>query len=185
MAIGSNGRQRLLDGNAMFRKNIDKSVLSVLAKGQKPLVAILSCSDSRVSPERVFNLSLGEAFIVRVVGNSAGEPSVIGSLEYAVGHLRVQSLVVLGHTGCGAVRAVLDGETPASLSSVVRDIERARYRLPIEHQNDADLISENNVRIQLRMIQDNSSAIARAVNEGKLELFGAVYDIVTGQVKFI
>lgn len=185
MSMESNGRQRLLDGNAMFRKNIDRSVLSVLSKGQRPFVAILTCADARVSPERIFNLSLGEAFVVRIAGNSASDQSVLGSLEYAVGHLHVSMLVVLGHTDCGAVRAALDGDVPARMSAVVRDIERARYKLPTEQQNNPDAISENNVRLQLRMIQDNSSVIARAINDEKLSLHGAMYDLATGQVRFI
>jgi len=185
MANGTNGRQRLLDGNAMFRKNIDRSVLASLSKGQRPFVAVLTCSDARVSPERVFNLSIGEAFVVRVAGNSASEPSVLGSLEYAVGHLHVSALVVLGHTGCGAIMAALDGDAPARMASVVRDIERARYKLPSEQQHDVDMISENNVRLQLRMIQDNSSVISKAVNSETLSLYGAVYDLASGQVKFI
>lgn len=185
MATESNGRQRLLDGNAMFRKNIDRSVLASLVTGQKPIVAVLACSDSRVTPERIFNLSLGEAFVVRVAGNSAADPSVLGSLEYAVEHLQVPAIVVLGHTNCGAVKAVLDGEAPASMSTVAKDLERARFRLPTEQQNDASLVAENNVRLQLRLIQDNSTIIASALNEEKISLYGAMYDLATGQVRFI
>jgi carbonic anhydrase len=179
------GRKRLVDGNAMFRKSIDSGFLARLSKNQEPFVAILSCSDSRVSPVKIFNLSLGEAFVVRVAGNSASDQSVLGSLEYAVDHLHVKYLLVLGHTSCGAVRAMVEGEFLPNLRTVMKDLERARFKAPTDQTNDQNLIAENNVRLQLRAIQDNSTTISRAVSEDKLTLLGAMYDLATGTVRFI
>jgi carbonic anhydrase len=76
-------KKRLVDGNATFRKTSDPAFLAELSKGQQPFVAILTCSDSRVVPERIFNLNLGDAFVVRVAGNSVADPGALGSLEYA------------------------------------------------------------------------------------------------------
>lgn len=179
------GRKRLIDGNAMFRKSIDPGFLASLSKNQEPFIAILSCSDSRVSPIKIFNLSLGEAFVVRVAGNSASDQSVLGSLEYAVDHLHVKYLLVLGHTGCGAVSAMVEGEFLPNLRPVMKDLERARFKAPTDQTNDQNLIAENNVRLQLRTIQDNSTTISRAVAEDKLTLLGAMYDLATGTVRFI
>ena len=179
------GKKRLIDGNAMFRKSIDPGFLARLSNKQEPFIAVLSCSDSRVSPIKIFNLSLGEAFVVCVVGNSASDQSVLGSLEYAVDHLHVKYLLVLGHSGCGAVRAMVEGDFLPNLRPVMRDLERARFKTPTEHNSDDDFIAENNVRLQLRSIQDNSTIISRAVAEDRLVMLGAMYDLATGAVRFI
>jgi len=182
-APGRNGR--LAEGNAAFRKLTDPTLLISLSKGQHPTFAILSCSDCRVVPEKLFNLSLGDAFVVRVVGNSASDPSVLGSLEYAVEQLHVKDLVVLGHTGCGAVKLALDGASVGNLGSVVRDVERAKSKVPIESENNQDAIAESNVKLQLRLLEDNSHVIRSAIDKGQLALHGAMYDIRTGNVKFL
>ncbi len=179
------GKKRLIDGNAMFRKSIDPGLLARLSKKQEPFVAILTCSDSRVSPVKIFNLSLGEAFVVRVAGNSASDQSALGSLEYAVDHLHVRYLLVLGHTSCGAVRAMVEGEFLPNLRPVMKDLERARFKTPTEQINDENLIAENNVRLQLRIMQDNSSIISHAVTQDRLILLGAMYDLATGAIRFI
>jgi carbonic anhydrase len=177
--------KRLVDGNVNFRKSVDPSLLSRLAKGQQPFVAILTCSDSRVVPEKIFNLSLGDAFVVRVAGNSVSDPSVLGSLEYAVEHLHVKTIVVLGHTGCGAVKAAMDGKGPQKLQGVIRDIEKAKYKTPTDKQSDADAIAESNVKLQKWAIENNSVTIGDEVMEGKVSIHGAMYDLQTGNVRFI
>jgi len=175
-----------MDGNALFRKAVDPALLARLnTKAQEPFVAILSCSDSRVDPNRIFNLSMGDAFVVRDVGNCASDPFVLGSIEYAVEHLHVRMVLVLGHTGCGAIRAALDGKAPDGLDKVMREIERARDRIPADRAKDVDAIAESNVRLQMRVIEDNSLPIASAVNKGSLQMAGAMYDLATGSVRFI
>jgi len=177
--------KRLEDGNAHFRKNMDLSLLARLVQKQEPFIAILTCSDSRVVPEKIFNLSLGDAFVVRVAGNSASEPSVLGSLECAVEHLHVRVLLVLGHTGCGAVRAAMDRRGPENLAKVIRDIDRARDKVGVGRSNDLDAIAESNVRLQIRLIVDNSMTIMDAVNKGQLSVVGAMYNMATGAVRFL
>lgn len=185
MEGGSDRRGRLAEGNAAFRKAADPTLIANLAKGQRPSFAILACSDSRVVPEKLFNLSLGDAFVVRVAGNSAADPSVLGSLEYAVEHLHVRDLVVLGHTGCGAVKLAVDGATPGNLAPVMRDMDRAKSKVPIESENDLDIIAESNVRLQLRLLEDTSYVIRGAMEKGQLFLHGAMYDVNTGIVRFL
>lgn len=185
MSTNDEVKNRLNDGNAMFRKSVDPSLLARLLKNQAPFVAILACSDSRVSPEKVFNLSMGDAFVVRIAGNSVSDPAVLGSLEYAVEHLGVKTVVVLGHTDCGAVKAVMDGEDQGNLSRVMRDIERARSKIAVDLANDSDAIGEGNVRLQLRLLEDSSKVIMDAVNGSKLSLIGAMLDLNTGTVRFV
>ncbi len=178
-------RRRLVDGNALFRKAVDPTTLARLAKGQAPFIAILTCSDSRVSPCKIFNLSLGEAFVIRVAGNCATDPGVLGSIEYAVLHLNVRTVLVMGHTDCGAVKASFTCEDRGNLEAVMKDLECARSKLPKERERDPDAVAESNVRIQMRRVQDFSPDIRELVRQGKLEVLGAMFDIASGAVRFI
>lgn len=181
----TNTTKRLEDGNLHFKKNADPSFLTRLSLKQEPSFVILSCSDSRVVPEKIFNLSMGDAFVVRVMGNSASESSVLGSLEYAVEHLHVRALLVLGHTGCGAVRAVIDGEGFDNFSKVFRDIDRARNKVPEGQADNPDVVAESNVRFQIRLIENSSAIIMDAVNKGQLTIVGAMYNMATGAARFL
>src|SRR6186713_1264803 len=100
------GNDRFMAGTARF-PTVQKEILADLAKGQSPYATILSCSDSRVPPELIFDAGFGELFIVRVAGNVLS-PEVMGTLQYAGVHLRTPLFVVLGHTNCGAVAAAVD-----------------------------------------------------------------------------
>jgi carbonic anhydrase len=178
-------KSRLIDGNAMFKKAVDPIFLAQMCKTHKPFVAVLTCSDARVDPAKIFNLSLGDAFVVRVAGNVGADCSVIGSLEYAVEHLKVKTVVVLGHTGCGAVKAAMEAAEPGNLEPVVRDIDSARAKLECLDAKDPDKVSEANVRLQLRMLVDRSCILREAANDGSLSILGAMFDISTGVVRFI
>lgn len=175
----------MADGNAMFLKSVSPTVLANLAKGQHPFVAVLTCSDSRISPNSIFNLSLGEAFVVRVAGNCAADPTVLGSLEYAVSHLEVRALLVLGHTDCGAVKASCSCVDHGNLEPVMRDIARARALLPKDRARDNGSVEESNVLVQVRRLKDLSPVIRDAAESGKLEIIGAVFDIASGKVRFV
>ena len=100
------GNQRFMRGEARF-PTVCKETLADLARGQHPFATILGCSDSRVPPELIFDANFGELFIVRVAGNVI-TPEVMGSLQYAGAHLRTPLFIVLGHEGCGAVKAALE-----------------------------------------------------------------------------
>jgi len=177
--------RRLADGNELFRKTLDPILLRRLSERHEPLVAILSCSDARVDPAKAFNLSLGSAFVVRSTGNSAADPSVLGSLEYAVSHLGVKAVVVLGHTDCGAVKQSFDCTGCGPLEVVLKDMEAAKSTLQGLDAKDVVKVAEANVRLQLRRLVDNSSAIRHEANEGRLLLLGAMMDLSTGVVRFI
>src|SRR6476660_10639011 len=99
------GNERFLAGTARF-PTVQKEVLAALAKGQQPYATILGCSDSRVPPELIFDAGFGELVIVRVAGNVIS-PEVMGTLQYAGVHLQTPLFVVLGHEGCGAIKAAL------------------------------------------------------------------------------
>ena len=99
------GNGRFVNGEARF-PTVQKEILADLTRGQQPYATILGCSDSRVPPEVVFDAHLGELFVIRVAGNVLG-PSITGTLQYAGEHLRTPLIVVLGHEGCGAVKAAI------------------------------------------------------------------------------
>lgn len=185
MREGSDAKKRLVDGNATFRKMNSPSVLSRLAESHEPFLAILTCSDARVDPVKVFSLSLGDAFVVQTAGNTASDPTVIGSLEYAVECLEVKALVVLGHSDCGAIKASYESAELGNLDAVLRDIECAKSKLSSDEARSADAVAASNARIQMRRLENLSTVIGDAASRGSLEIFGAVLDIRTGTVKFV
>jgi carbonic anhydrase len=178
-------KTRLVDGNATFRRVTDPTVLSHLSKSHEPFVAILTCSDARIDPAKVFSLSLGDAFVVRTAGNTATDQCVVGSLEYAVSELHVTALLVLGHTGCGAIKATYDCCEQGNLEGVFREIESAKSRLGVSESKDPTAVAASNVRMVLRKLVDTSVTIRDAVAQDRLEMLGAVLDIGNGNVEFI
>jgi carbonic anhydrase len=183
------GNARFADGHARF-PTVQKEVLAELAKGQRPYATILGCSDSRVPPELVFDAAFGELFIIRVAGNVLGE-SINGTLQYASTHLHTPLFVVLGHEGCGAVEAALaerfDGASHRSriallLENIVPALDNLDPTLP-----PAALLSaavEASVRRTVREVVESPEAKAR-IAQGGVMVIGAVYDLVTGRVRFL
>ncbi len=144
----------------------------------RPRVAVLSCSDARVPPSLVFDRPAGELFAVRIAGNTAS-PAAIASLEYAVEHLGVELLVVLGHSGCGAVAAALDGTCDGPLEPIVSPLCSLARR---SGSTDALALTELNVATTIDDLTAGSAAIAAARAEGRLAVRGAIYDLATGRV---
>jgi carbonic anhydrase len=183
---GKEVRTMLAEGNSAYVKSADHGLLARLAAdGQAPRVAVLTCSDARVVPERVFDLPLGEAFVVRMPGNCVSDRSVLGSIEHAVSHLGVQAVVVLGHTDCGAVKGTLSCSCGEGLSSVVAEINRARSDLAQERAGDVVAVTRANVKLQMSALLERSPTIGDAVGSGHVELIGAMYDLSTGEVEFL
>jgi len=165
-----------VEGNRRFIETQGK-FLAKHVSGQKPFAAILTCSDSRVPPELIFDAGIGELFVVRDAGNIAFGPSVIGSLEYAVTHLRVPLLLILGHTNCGALKASEAG--PGDGSHVGEIVNEIRCCF-----GGGDNLRDN-VRRQEQMLLQRSPPIAEAVKAGALKIQGAVYHLEDGAVEFL
>jgi carbonic anhydrase len=183
------GNLRFTSGQARF-PTAPKEVLAELAKAQQPYATILGCSDSRVPPELVFDAGFGELFVIRVAGNVLG-PSIMGTLQYAGLHLRTPLFVVMGHEGCGAVKAALasrfDGAQQASrIEILLEEIIPAVDGLD-PHVAPADLLCaavEANVRHTVRKLSETPEAKAR-LEKGHMKLVGAVYELDTGRVRFL
>jgi len=180
-----NGNQRFVD-NKSTRPRQDKARRDDLcAHGQAPLAAILSCSDSRVPVELVFDQGFGDVFVIRVAGNVPGVDEM-GSIEYAVKHLGVPLVVVLGHTNCGAVQAaVKEADEPGALGQLLarlKPVVQSVADLPPEKKVSAAV--RNNVEQGVKQLTSQSPTLAKAVQEGRTKIVGAVYQIEDGRVIF-
>jgi len=179
--------RRILDGNRRFIEgkitapNRNLAHLKEVAPQQKPFAAFLGCADSRVPVEIIFDQGFGDVFVTRVAGNVASAEE-IASLEFGTLVLGAKVIVVLGHSGCGAVKAALEGaEVPGQISTLYRLIAPG-----IDRQNkDLDVAIAANVRQQAKVLRDGSTVISGLLRDGKLKLVGGVYDLSSGKVTLI
>lgn len=170
-----------------MRSWIQESIIKTGEQGQSPSVAVLGCSDSRVPVELVFDLGVGDLFVVRMAGNYQSTDSV-GTLEFGFEELGVHTLLVLGHTKCGAVTATLRGaEVSGDMKAFLHAIRPALDSVPggiasIKTVNEA---VEINARWQLQQLLARSEILHKAKEEGKLQVLVGIYDVSTGMVRFL
>ncbi len=175
------GNKRFVSGKAHPHNYAEQR--QGLVKGQQPEVAVLSCSDSRVPPEILFDQGLGELFVVRAAGNSA-DALGIGSLEYAVEHLGSTVIVVLGHQSCGAVKAACSGDKMPS-SNLEAVVQPVLPSCTAGADKGADLIAfaiRDHVRRSAASLLAESAILKHAADEGKLSIIEAYYELDTGRV---
>ena len=188
---GEQALQNLMEGNARYASgnasHPDQSVerRSELIAGQHPFAVIVGCSDSRVPPEVIFDQGLGDIFVIRTAGQVLDDVA-IGSIEYAVEHLAVPLVVVLGHDSCGAVTAaVMGGEAEGHLDSIVNFIEPAVDDAR-EMGNASDLLNnsiDNNVYNIVDELKDSQPILSEKVENGELLIVGARYHLESGEVE--
>lgn len=186
----------LRQGNARFvsgrptHPNSGKSRINETATdGQQPFATLITCSDSRVPVERVLDQGIGDIFVIRVAGNVCAVDE-IGSIEYGVDHLGTSLMVVLGHTGCGAVTAVatgaeLHGSIPALVDNIIPAVERAEKNTGLKGSAVVSAAVVENVWQSISDLLAGSPATSRLVREHKLKVVGAVYDITDGTVEWL
>jgi len=185
--------QKLQEGNARFVQ--EKAIhphqsaerRAEVVSGQNPFAVILGCSDSRVPPEITFDQGIGDLFVVRTAGQVVDEVA-LGSIEYAVEHLGVPLVVVLGHDMCGAVKATIaGGEASGHIGSLVAAInpavERARKKGKEEQLLNNSI--DENVRMIALELRSSEPLLSRLVKEGKLEIVGARYRLDSGRVEIL
>ena len=156
-----------------------------LVAGQHPHAEILSCSDSRVPPEIIFDQGLGDLFVVRVAGNVARDTE-IGSLEYGAEHLHIPLIVVLGHQSCGAVTAAVQGGPPeghiAALVNLIKPaVDKSRGMTGDPVANAVRI----NVEMVVKQLRASTPILSEMVAHGKLKIVGAVYSLETGSVTWL
>jgi len=156
-----------------------------LVTGQHPHAEILSCSDSRVPPEIVFDQGLGDLFIVRVAGNVATDTE-LGSLEYGAEHLHIPLVVVLGHESCGAVTAAVQGGPPEGHIAALVDLIKPAVEKTRGTSGDpvANAVRMN-VELVVKQLRSSTPILSELVAHGKLRIVGAVYSIETGSVTWL
>ena len=157
-----------------------------LAKTQHPFAAIVSCSDSRVPPEIVFDQGLGDLFVVRVAGNVINDEG-LGSIEYTVDHLGTRLILVLGHQSCGAVKAAKEtiaakGKAPGHIQSLVTAIKPA---VEATAKDDLDATIKANVKNVVQALRSSTPILKAKVDSGKIQVVGGYYSLDTGAVTFL
>jgi carbonic anhydrase len=172
---------RLIDGNKQYItadiRSGDNIAPAVCVAGQKPYAVVLACSDSRVPPEHIFSVGLGELFVIRTAGNVVGDFER-GSIEYGAEHLGAPLIVVMGHGGCGAVAAAMGGEAVGHIEMIVEEIRGA-----IVDNTDVNRAEHDNILNSKKRVLE-SGIIRHLVEIGEVEVVCAKYDIVSGEVEF-
>jgi len=183
--------ERLKEGNVRFASNKMKprdlsANVSATAADQFPFAAVLGCMDSRVPTELVFDQTIGDVFGVRVAGNVVNDDE-LGSLEFAV-KSGAKLIVVLGHTGCGAVKGAIDDVKLGNLTALLEKIRPAVAEAKCTSSKDDACVNkaaELNVRESMKQIREKSPYLRNFIDYGKVGFVGAIYDVATGKVTFL
>ncbi len=185
MISATEAKKKLIEGNQKYLDakagtgNISKAMrLQTAEQGQHPYAIVITCSDSRVIPESIFSAGIGDLFVIRVAGNVLDNHQ-LGSIEYAAEHLGTKLIVMLGHTRCGAVGAVLAGHSGGFIDYLLKDIA-----LAIGDEKDAFKASCLNVQHGVQRIR-HELKIHPIEDEKGLEVIGAIYHIEDGTVEFL
>ena len=187
----------LIEGNRRFTEDQreNRNLLQQVAAttgGQWPYAAVLSCIDSRVSAELVFDVGIGDIFSARIAGNVANE-DLLGSLEFACKLAGSKLVVVLGHTHCGAVKGACDGAKMGNLTTLLSKLQPAVDA--ISEPSDAgqrnsgnkafvQAVATKNIQLTVQAIRDRSDVLREMEEDGDIKIVGAMYDIETGAVEF-
>jgi carbonic anhydrase len=180
--------QELMDGNRRFtagRLISFEQDLAILKQNtiekQEPFAAVLSCADSRVPVELVFDQSIGHVFVTRVAGNMV-TPEIIASLEYGAAVLGTKVILVMGHSGCGAVKATIQAkEVPGQISALFPHIQAAVDQAG----SNLEAATKANAKIQSALLREASTVISGLVKEGKLKVVAGYYDIASGTASLL
>lgn len=180
--------KELMDGNKRFQSGHLKAFaedLTILKEKtidkQEPFAAVLSCADSRVPVEIVFDQTIGHLFVVRVAGNIV-TPEIIASLEYGAAVLGTEVILVMGHRNCGAVKATIQAkEVPGQISALYPHIQPAVDQAG----HDLEAVTKANAKIQAALLREASTVIAGMVKEGKLKVVAGYFDIGTGSATLL
>jgi carbonic anhydrase len=175
------GNKRSLSGRLTAHDDDLNILKQHTAEGQKPFAGVLSCADSRVPVELVFDQSIGHIFVTRVAGNLL-TPEIIGSLEYGAAVLGTKLIMVLGHANCGAVKAAIQGKpVPGQISSLFPHLQ------PAVDQAGPDLEAtiKANAKIQATLLRESSTVISGMLKDGTVKVVAGYYDLASGAVTMV
>lgn len=187
----------LKEGNVRFQNNLktNRNLLEQVndtSDGQFPFATILSCIDSRVSAELVFDQGLGDIFSIRIAGNFINQ-DILGSMEFACKLAGTKLIVVLGHTACGAVKGACDDAKLGNLTNMLEKIKPAVKATEEPKEADqrnsknasfVDSVAQKNVNLNINRIRNESEVLAEMHQKGEIMIIGAMYDVSTGAVTF-
>ncbi len=186
---------RLKDGNERFvtggslRRDYPAQVKAT-STGQYPFAVVLTCMDSRTSPEIVFDQGIGDLFVVRIAGNYA-QPDIMGSIEYATKVAGAKLVVVMGHTECGAIKGACDNVQLGNLTTVIQalqpavdDVKDVQGDRNSKNKEFVMLVTEANIRRTVAKLRSDSPILHELEKSGQIKIVGAINDVSTGQVTF-
>lgn len=183
------GNRRFLDQQFLQRNYLDQ--VEQTASGQYPIAAVVSCIDSRVPAETIFDQGIGDIFSVRIAGNFINE-DILGSLEFSCKLAGAKVIVVLGHTSCGAVKGACDhaelGNLTQMLQKIMPAVDAIETAPGVDRSSaNIDFVNEvawENVRQSVDAIKSNSAVLSQMLEESEIDIVGAMYDVKTGKVTF-
>jgi carbonic anhydrase len=182
-----NGNTRFLN-DKMFHRDLHEQVHAT-AKGQYPYAVVLSCIDSRVAPEITFDQGIGDIFDARVAGNFVNE-DILGSMEYSCKVSGAKLILVMGHTGCGAIKSTIDDAQLGNITQMLTKIKPALEKTVYEGEKTSknydyvDLVSKENVLLAIENIKLKSPVLKEMYDKGEIDIVGCMYDIHDGKVEF-
>lgn len=188
LAMLKEGNERFIVGDS-----VDRNLLAQVkqtSKGQFPFAAIVSCLDSRIPPEMVFDQGIGDIFVARVAGNFVND-DILGSLEFATKLAGAKLIVVMGHTECGAVKGACDaaelGLLSGTLSNIYPAVEAVEGNYTPRTSKNAEFVqavAEMNVQLAMKYLRTRSVVLRRLIDKNEIGLVGAMYDVSSGKVTF-
>lgn len=182
----------LKDGNARFQANLkaNRNLLeqvNITAEGQYPFAVVLSCIDSRTSAELIFDQGLGDIFSIRIAGNVLND-DIVGSMEFACKVAGSRLIVVLGHSGCGAVKGACDGVELGKLTGLLHKIrpaiELAKKGGGLSGAELVQQVAEKNVEHVVQEVRESSQVLDEMIAEGRVGIVGAMYSVQSGTIQF-
>jgi len=180
------GNQRFLEKKQQKRNLLEQT--SITSSGQYPFAVILGCVDSRVPPELVFDLGIGDVFSIRIAGNFVNE-DILGSMEFAIKVVGSKHIVVLGHTSCGAIQGAKDQVELGNLTGLVNKlqpaVEAVKNEIGPSEELDINQIAEMNVTLTIEAIKQKSPILRDMFENKEIGISGAMYDVNTGKVDFM
>lgn len=176
------GNKRFTSGKTAVKELGEKRIRELAESGQHPFAIIISCSDSRVPPEIIFDQGLGDLFVIRTGGNIVDDIA-LGTIEYGAQYLQIPLIIVLGHENCGTVLLTVDGGEIQGCIKSLADVINKSLKIVDRKYNIYEACEDENIRNTVGEIKKNQ-IIANLINEGKVEVLGAKYAISSGRVTF-
>ncbi|MEO8514220.1 MAG: carbonic anhydrase family protein [Ignavibacteria bacterium] len=187
LQLMKDGNTRFLDGK-MLKRDLNEQVHAT-EKGQYPYAVLLSCIDSRVAPEITFDQGIGDIFDARVAGNFVND-DILGSMEYSCKVVGAKLILVMGHTGCGAIKSTIDDAQLGNITQMLAKIKPAMEKTVYDGEKSSknydyvDLVSKENVMLAIENIKLKSPVLKDMYDKGEIDIVGCMYDIHDGKVEF-